>query len=693
MNLLPGNRSRNRGFILLHVLVVGSLLLFLGLIFFFFVNQQHTNIHILANAEMAHFLAEAGINSTMAAVWGSGSSSIRILLSHPSPLSDISLLPCLPETWNQELARLARNVDKTASIRVKVGLVGFRQTETDPGLWVDPVAKTGRLTIESRGEYRGFQRTLTVSKNVRVANALPPVVSKFTLHVQDAAQGKEGCLNTVRNGIRGSVLAGPRPIVCFNHNTPENAIEPKSGSEIQSAEALSSIDERRGWIWLGGKKVRLNLTAGFGALGELFHFSSPQIGNTNIALSFKLSPNLLPPVFFSPVTLYWDLVEIDPMRQVPYQLNQGFILQGFYDKSDNPGLEAMYGSGILSHVEQKNFGNKSSLFHLFGDARKGFQSKTRILGKVVAAFPLFSNLEITPRESDVQSIFQRQNPAPVYLLPSMSESDFDPTRLVREFHSRQIGGPVLTVQDLTENFADYRRIMSRIVEIPYQNTLNFIETTSLGKASTQVPSEENTPLGSDGLNLTLKRENEIIYRGPLDASNLMKVVENRVQKQVVSISEFWDRFYIPARNLLDVNQIVRIQNPQHLDLVFPPREYQPPLIVSGGGMIILEEGNLILRGVKILSPNDSLSIILKNGTNVLFENSLPNHVNIVAPKAKLNAIERFDLCGTLAVSAIEQKGEFPGGTINYRESQDPTQSSHLKFSKVKIDTWDTSWHE
>jgi len=667
--------------------------MFLGLVFSYFTNQQHANVHIMASSEMAHFLAESGISSTLVALRGDGGTSVKTLLSQPGPLADVSLLPYLPETLNQELARLAKEVDRSASIRVKVGLTGFRQTETDPALWVDPVAKVGWLSIESKGEYRGFQRTLTVRKKVSVGSALPPVVSKFTLHVQDVARDKEGSLNTVRNDLSGNLLNGPRPVICFNHDTPDNSVEPRSVPDPQGAETLPEIGEKRGWIWFGGKKVRLNLMAGATALGELFHFSSASGEGKNVAISFKLSPDLLPPVFSTPLTVYWDLIEIDPMREVRYQLGQGFILQGFYGKTANPGLEAMYDNGVLSYAERKKYGTKSSMFHLFGDARKGFQSRTRVLGNVYAAFPSFSNLEVTPQDPEVLDMFQNQTPAPVFLFPEMSEADFDPTRQVTEFLNRRIGGPILPIQAITESYAEYRKLMSRIVEIPYASTSNFMESTSLGNSPGQSTADEMVPAETNGLNLTLERDHQVIFQGPVGAPNLITVVENRVQKEVTSISEFWEKFYDPDKNLLDLSQIVRIRNSENLDLVLPPRNRPPAMTVSGGGMIILEEGNLILRGVKISSPDDALTVIVKSGTKVLFENALPNQINIAAPKAQISVMDQFHLCGTLAVAGIASQADFPGGIVQYRESQDPTQASSLKFAKIRINEWDSFWHE
>lgn len=681
------SRDEKHGFILLHVLVAGSLLLFLGLVFFFFANRQHANIHIQANTEMAHFLAESGITVTTAALRGNEYSILKTLFSQSSHPSEILLNPLFPKSWSRQLNQLAQETGPTASLQVIARLHDLVQTETDPAFWQDPSAATGWLSIESRGEYRGFQRTLTVRKKVTCGSALPPVTSKFTLHIQDAHQGKDGSQNIVRNDLRGTLLKGPRPIVCFNHNTPDNPVEPRAASTSTGAEAPFSAFEDRGWIWLGGKRIRLNLAAGTGNFGELFHFSDDQTGNSPVAISFKRSPKLLPRAFSAPLSLYWDRVDIDPMREVRYQLGQEFVLQGFYDKSDVPGLEAMYDSGILSHGERERYGVKSSAYHLFGDARPGYHSRTMVLGNVFAAFPLFSNLEVSPLEPDVQALFQSQSPAPVFLLPSMSSRNFDPFKQVTEFRNRHFGGPVLTLQDLTESHEEYRTIMSRIVETPFCTTSGFVE-----KASRPIPPDDSSDQPSGEL-LTLERNRQPIYRGPLDARNLINVVERRTQKEVRSIPDFWNTFYDPRQQRLNMRHIVRIQNPQRHELIIPPREYPAPLVVEQGGMIILEEGNVLLRGVTLASPDDALTIILRRGTSVRFENSLPNHVNVVALQGELSSTERFILCGTLAISRLSSTSEFPGGIVHYRESQDPTRALHAKFLKVNIAEPGLFWHE
>ena len=681
------SRNEKHGFILLHVLVVGSLLLFLGLVFFFFANRQHANIHIQANTEMAHFLAESGLNVTTAALRGNEFSILKSLFSQSSLPSTIPLNPLFPKSWSLQLNQLAKEADPTASLQVKAWIHDLIQTETDPTLWQDPTAFNGWLSVESRGEYRGFQRTLTVRKKVTCGSALPPVTSKFTLHLQDAHQGKDGSQNTVRNDLQGTLLKGPRPIVCFNHNTPDNPIEPRAASASAGDASPPDAFAERGWIWLGGKRVRLNLAAGTGNFGELFHFSHDQTGNTPVAISFKLSADLLPRAFSSPLSLYWDRVDIDPMREVQYRLGQEFVLQGFYDKSDVPGLEAMFDNGVLSHDERTRYGVKSSAYRLFGDARPGYRSRTRVLGNVFAAFPLFSNLEVSPLESDVQASFQSQTPPPVFLLPSMSSRNFDPSKQVTEFRNRHFGGPVLAIKELTESHAEYRTIMSRIIEIPFCTTAGFLE-----KAAHPIVSDELSDQSPENP-LILERDRQPLYRGPPDARSLVSVVERRAQKEVGSVPDFWNTFFDRRKQRLMLRHIVRIQNPLRQEMVIPPLECPAPLVVDQGGMIILEEGNLLLRGVKLSSPNDALTIILRRGTSVRFGNSLPNQVNVVALDGELSSAEQFELCGTLAVSRLSATSEFPGGTIHYRESQDPTRASHVKFLKVNIGEPGSVWHE
>jgi hypothetical protein len=691
---------RSRGFALVMVLAIGVVLVLLGMTLFRFVGQQHESVHVLAWGEVAHLLAEAGISSSIrqvrealqAAGLESGDSALQKILRQPNPLADTSLMPYLKDSWNQELKAFAADVDKTASIRVEVWLRGFEATETDPSRWADPLAKAGWLSIEATGRYREVERTLTVKRRIRVASILPPLTSRFTLHLKDASRGQEGRFNVVRNDYQSNVVEGPRPLVCLNHATPDSPFEARSIGEILSAEADEQIWQKRGWIWLGGGKVRLNITSGAGAYGEIFHIYDVSNPNTFQPIQFKSPPSQIPAVFSNPVLLYWDRVDLNPARQVQYTFEHGFVFEGFHDKSSKKDVDAMYDGDILSPLERQIYTSRSNLLHLYGEARKGYQSRTRVLGRVVAAFPRFSVLQVSSPETDVQEMLT--NARPLYPVPSMPERAYDPGREIKDARGRRVGGPILTAGMLFSNWAEYAKVMSGIVELPYVTSYNAMQDV-LARKPVRVFPPEKTILSEDlGSDLEIRHEHVLCYKGPVEAGpRQLEVIQGRVQAEVSSIADFWDTYLDRKGGALVLDSVVRIRNPEQRDLFLPPAGQPAPLKVSGGGMIVLEQGNLVLGGVVVTDPQEALSIVLVRGRTITFASGQPNHVHLFAPGAEVTAQAPIQVFGSLAASDISPTGCTQGGTLRFREATDPSRPSALAFTKIHIEPQDSIWHE
>ncbi|MBF0498543.1 MAG: hypothetical protein HQM09_00285 [Candidatus Riflebacteria bacterium] len=687
---------KHRGFVLMLVLAVSVILLLLGVTLHSFVTQQNANLHLTANAEIAHFLAEAGISSsiravreTLAGIAGSDGGAINSLLQKPTPLPDMSLMPYMKDTWNEDLKKFATEVDPTASIRVEVWLRGFRQTETDPSAWVDPGAKTGYLAVEATGEYRGMKRTLSVRRPVRVGSSLPPVVSKFTLHVRDAARGSKNRFNLMLNDYDG-INGDPKPLIVMNHATPESPLEPKAQATILTAEKDEQIFEKRGWIWLGGGDIRLNLTSGPGPIGEIFHFYEVDTATKFDAVKFKKAVESLPPAFAAPLSpISWD--RISPPRDVSYAFGYSYILAGFHDKSGGMDHDAMFLGGIISSQEKSEFSAKSSILHLFGESRKGFQSRTRVFGSVTEAFPRYASLDVTAQESDVKTIMDSCNPPPTYLLPSLSASAFVPTYLIRDVQKRRTGGPLLPLGVLFQDYDAYKNCMSSVLELPYVNSYNTLQEilTPIGKR--KFPPAKEILKQDLGQPIEIKRGSETLYKGSVDATRIQTIAESRVMHEYPDLNEFWKAFPDPKNFRL--NQIVRIVNAEKRDLILPPLDVATPLSVAGGGMIILEDGNVVLRGVVMQSPTEALTVIAPRASSVRVDTDKPDHINIYAPQAQFSASARIDLLGTLAVGGLDADPRSQGGILRYREAQDPTASGYFAFYKSCIDDKDTSWHE
>ncbi|MDD3147864.1 MAG: hypothetical protein PHD82_11215, partial [Candidatus Riflebacteria bacterium] len=216
--------ARSRGFAIMIALIIGTVLLVLGVSLYSFVGHQHSGMQTIVNGEVAHFLAEAGINSSIGAVRASiarslegsaGGKKLASLLLQPGELSDTCINDLLDTTWNSDLEAFAREVDKEASIRVDVWLRDFIRAEADPTIWSDPVARQGFLVIEATGGFKNSQRKIAIKRQVRVASSLPGALSKFTLFVGDAARRSEDSFNLIRNDYRGMITDGPKPLIFY----------------------------------------------------------------------------------------------------------------------------------------------------------------------------------------------------------------------------------------------------------------------------------------------------------------------------------------------------------------------------------------------------------------------------------------------------------------------------------------------
>jgi hypothetical protein len=695
--------KNNRGYAIAATLVIGSILMLLALAMFSFISNQHTGIHAIVNGEIAHFLAEAGISRCVVEVRSSiakaltaspTNQKLKDLLMTSGQIKDTNITKLLEGNWNKELETFAKEVDKTAAIEVEVWLRSMQPTETNPSLWADPIAKIGYVTIESTGRYKSGRRTIAIKRQISVTNILPGPMAKFTLFLANAGYNAEKKYNIIKNDYKGMITDGPKPLIFYNHATPDTPSAAATGYNFSDSireEANEALWENRGWIWLGGGKVRLNLSSGAGDLGEIFHFYDVTKPNDFSPIRFVTKENALPEAFTARNKMPWDKTSTI-IRSVLYNFNHSFVLEGFHDKSSRMAEKAMYEGGILSKAEEAKYGSHSSILHLFGDARRGYQSRTKVFGNVNAAFIRFASLEVTPQEPDVEDIFKAFAPPPLYLLKSITESNYHNSVDIKEMGNREVGGPLLKTGMLFKSYAEYSQLMSKIVEQPYVNSYNSMQEV-YSKANNRYFPPANTILEAEADSpIQLKSDKHLFFNGVPSINNAVTLLASRTHIQVDTIAQFWDQF-INENGQLDLNAVVTIKNPENLDLFLPPSHLPQPLKVAGGGVIILEQGNLALRGVLLTSPNEALTIALKAGTSVYFANTLPNHLNIIAPEAELAYGQKLTLFGNLCVKSIYVDKRFQGGNLFYRPETDPISPSFNSFYKVYVNSKDTYWNE
>ncbi len=607
--------------------------------------------------------------------------------------SDQCINDLLDDTWNQELQKFAREVDaKNASIRVEVWLKNFRLTETSTGQWSDPVSKEGQLVIESIAEYKGSQRVLAVRRQLRVASILPGPLSKFTLFAANASRNGEGSFNLIRNDYRGTVTDGAKPLICYNHATPETPHEPQSLGEILKNEKNPEVYKERGWIYMGPGKVRLQLCSGAGELGEIFHFYDVSNSFNFTPIKFVTPTGNLPERLREIQHIPWDRSS-QTVRNVAYSFAHSFVLDGFHDRSNRKESDAMYEGNVLSNGERQFYTSNSSILHLYGDARKGYQSRTRVLGPVVAAFPRFANLEVTPEEADVKNMFDQLSPPPLYLVPSVAEKNYHNSIAILDVLRRSFGGPLLKSGMICKDYGDYSSIMSRITELPYIFSYNSMQDVYDGKTNRLFPSDTSI-LGSDnGNELVLKDfQDHQLFRGKVRPKFVAQQLARRAQLEIEDISDFWERF-INENNELELNQIVKINNNKELDMVFPPSGMPIPMKIKRGGMIILAQGNLVFRGMVCDSSGEALTVVAPRANSVTFNSVHANQVNLVAPVAELGYSSRMNIYGSLCINSIYADKRFQGGVLRYRSAIDPADERHFRYYKPHLAEVDSYWND
>ena len=693
--------NHNRGFTIMIALIIGTVLLLLSVVLYTFVSRQYTGMHIIVNGEIAHFLAETGINTTIGSIResiGNGFSAdtktleeLKKIFLNSSSIDNVCINDILDASWNNDLKKFSSEIDESASIEVNVYLRDFKHIEKNPSIWCDPKAVDGWLVIESVGKYKGSTRKIAIKRGISVFNMVPGVMGKFTLYLNDSVRKDENDYNIIRNDYKGMITDGPQPIIVYNHATPEYHVEPGNIADITSEEKDPEVWKKRGWIWLKGSKIRLNLCSGAGDLGEIFHFYD--VSNPNVFSPVKLSTpvNNLPESFYKSLTIPWDKSS-EVIKNTKYRFWHSFVLDCFHDRSKRAQSEAMFEGDILSFQERMKYGAKSSILHLFGDARKGYQSRTRVIGPVYSTFVRFANLEVKPEEPAVKEIFESQNPKPIYLLQSIPYNNYSKFIDIREFNHRKVGGPLLKTGMLFKNHDEYSKLMSGIVEMPYAESYNSMQDVYDNKKDRVFPTVKKIlDFDKEGESV-ISRDGNVYFKGKPSIEKSIQLIRQRVQEVVATPADFWKK-YLNEDGELELNSVVTITNDSNEEFVIPPVGRPQPLVVKGGGIILLEHGSISFRGISLADTSEILSVAAPGQCKIRFESTLTNMVDVIAPYAEVDYGSKFEIFGSLCAKNIYSDHRFQGGVIRYREAQDPTRESYDNFYKILLAQKDSYWNE
>ena len=425
-------------------------------------------------------------------------------------------------------------------------------------------------------------------------------------------------------------------------------------------------------------------------MGEIFHFYDVSRPNTFSPISFNTPKDMLPSAFSRGLNLQWDKSS-QTMRTVHYTFSHGFVLDGFHDKSTMKSTDAMYEGGILSESDKRRYGSKSSALHLYGDARPGYSSRTKIFGNVYSAFIRFANLDIKSTENDVAEMLKSVNPKPIYLLKSLSPQEYDDSLTISEIKKRAVGGPILKLCMLFDGYGEYSQLMSGIIEMPYVSAYNSMQEILDGKKVRNFPPNKTVLEQTELSAIALKGAGGQIYDGIPSGESALSILNDRANASIDSIDEFWSTF-LNDKKELELNSIIRIKNSKKETLKIPPETVRPPLKVKGGGAIILENGSVELGGVICETLKEALTVGVCGSGNVRFTSINQNQINVIAPECVLGYSSRIDMLGSLCVKSIFVDDRFQGGRVIFRQGTDPIQCPANAFYKIYLSPRDSYWN-
>lgn len=249
---------QRRGFFL-HVAMAFVLLLALFVMFYFnFMQGQSQLARGMVAGEVAIQLAQAGVSAGIG-YFGNTREPSRLyrLLVTAAPKDINGQSEELPLRDNDVVSRMMADYGGQATMKVELSLLNFqpfyKKTESESGIVYGQTEKFGTLKIVSTASYHGTRRRIVAFKLLKVVNAVPYVVSKFTLFCQERA------------------LTSPNQVVMKKVDLKTGEPDAKNAhGPIFLRHGPERKPEESGWVFLGGGDYRLNLTWGDKGWGEQF---------------------------------------------------------------------------------------------------------------------------------------------------------------------------------------------------------------------------------------------------------------------------------------------------------------------------------------------------------------------------------------------------------------------------------------
>ncbi|MBF0409815.1 MAG: hypothetical protein HQM10_20910 [Candidatus Riflebacteria bacterium] len=567
-------------------------------------------------------------------------------------------------------------------------------------VWIEPLDQT-MLGIETGGADTAERRmgieieahstcnleevTITEVREVKVVNLMPGILSKFTLFVKKPDSNADAynlCANNVNGGFDTRIPPGDRNIpIIF-----------KNGGELDAGFSDSGNPDdykKRGYIYLGGSEVMLNIAAGNDSgYGENFLFC--KIGDEpEIPGYYHPNP---PGSFFDRPPAFGTVRHNQTLNTQPpfassfaYWLK--YVVSGYFTINDDPTPENMNKNNrfaILFPGEKQEIDTRmrSSVLRLFGNTSN--RSPTLVLGTVNRRYVEEAGIVVEAtqdpnnvRDGILSYVCQSTDMSTLPPLPTEipSRGGEIPADTVIKFDPAQISW-----QNIFPSNSDYTNCMSRKVEEPYLRSHDFMYFKQAGTFEPTGSSFGNGDIAADyqytfqlDFHPDLGRSDPFFKNGNFE--NLPDdFLEAKPVYRVKTFSEFAERFIQNNTGKLILDAPVMIQGKAGETITFPS-----DMTIEKGGLIVVENGNVKIQGIKKNNELDSyltVSIAVMNG-NIELDLSrggvLP--ARLIALRGRIVNLtpgSQINIDGGIAVDEFPADTFKAGGVIAFNTYTDPS---------------------
>lgn len=588
-----------------------------------------------------------------------------------------------------DLKKILEEFPKTnADVSLEVSTIKQLKTKEDLNkTGFDPFEKTLTLNITALVAGQQSECTLREQRELKLVNLMPDILGKFTLYVKES--GDSDSLNRFANHIDGyadsqfSLADSCRPVIL------------KNGGELDFAASEADDPDSwrtRGFIYLGGSEVNLNLTSGnFEGYGELFHF-----------YSLSQSPGI--PGYFDIDSPAFFAVPPDFSKAWPQSLNPGppfaprfayflkHVITGFYTTQDNGSDMSHDGRlGISFPANDKNarVAMRSSSLNLYGTSAN--PSPTLVLGKVNRRYADFTGIVVDvdgdgSRDAVVDYVRETDQALGTIANPPGQISTIGNGSVQPGLHVKLNNG-LVNYSNMFATELSYADNMCKLKTEPYLRSMDFMYFRGDDEffPSQAMFGESDSSWQSS---FSLKFHHNLLpdhsyYQNGNPQNFPAARLTDKTVFAVKDEQEFYRHFIKADGKTLALGVPVSVINKADETFKLPSN-----LSIARGGVIFIEDGHLELGSISRDDPDEVLTIIVNNGNILLnLPAQSPVYANLIALNGtllNLNNNHGIDLHGSLIVKNYDP-GQFKvGGRLNYDPRNDPSGFYYKNYFRCYI---------